>query len=233
MNGTGEATNDAFAATSGQSGATMAAWERFVGGEDAVGGVRPEILASWYRCREQYQVDPHLAQAPPAPSEEPGTGEQWLLHGTVFAELGGAAALAAAEVESASGIVTVTDADGCVLASWGEAKTLGLAAESNLAPWSAWPERTTGTNGMGTALECHELVTVQGPEHWCQGVHDGACAGVAIRDAATDKAIAVLNVSLRGTRIAARLGEWLRRNAASVQNGLGKRERQSGIAHAR
>jgi PAS domain-containing protein len=229
MNGTGEATNDAFAGTSGNASATMAAWEHFVSGADSVQGVRPQILASWFRCREQYQVDPHLAQAPPAPSEEPGTGEQWLLHGTVFAELGGAAAMAAAEVESASGIVTVTDADGCILASWGDRKTLGLAAESNLSPWSAWPERTTGTNGMGTALECHELVTVQGPEHWCQGFHDWACAGVAIRDAATDKAIAVLNVSLRGTRIAPGLGEWLRRNASSVQAGLRKRERQSGI----
>ena len=229
MNGTAEATNDTAALTSGRANATMAAWERFVGGEDTVRGVRPEILASWYRCREQYQVDPHLAQAPPAPGDELAPGEHSLLHGTVFAELGGAAALAAPDAESLGGIITVTDSGGRILASWGDRKTLGLAEESNLAPWSAWPEWTTGTNGMGTALECHQPVTVQGAEHWCQGFHGWACAGVAIRDVATDKAIAVLNVSLCGAAIPARLTAWLRQNAGSVQAGLRKRERQSGI----
>lgn len=229
MNGITGATNDADAATKGHASATMAAWERFVGGEDTARGVRPEILASWYRCREQYQVDPHLAQAPPAPGDGLGGDDHSLLHDTVFAELGGAAAMAASDAESVSGIITVTDSSGRILATWGDRKTIGLAEESNLAPWSAWPERTTGTNGMGTALECRHPVIVEGPEHWCQGFHDWACAGVAIRDAATDKAIAVLNVSLRGMLVPPRLADWLRQNAASVHAGLSKRERRSGI----
>jgi hypothetical protein len=229
MNGTPDATNDAAATTSGDTGATLAAWECFVGGADTVQGVRPEILASWYRCREQYEVDPHLAQAPPAPGEGPGRGDHSLLHGTVFAELGGAAATAASDAESVSGIITVADSGGRILASWGDRKTLGLAEDSNLAPWSAWPEWTTGTNGMGTALECHQPVTVQGPEHWCQGFHSWTCAGVAIRDVATDKAIAVLNVSMRGLGVPPRLTDWLRQNATSVQADLRKRERRSGI----
>ena len=232
MNGTAQATNDSPDGTSGRrggAGATLAAWERFVGGEDTVRGVRSEILASWYRCREQYQVDPRLAHAPPAPREEPGEGESSLLHGTVFAELGGVAALAAPDAESLSGIITVTDSGGRILATWGDRKVLGLAQESNLAAWSAWPERTTGTNGMGTALEVHKPVTVLGAEHWCQGFHGWACAGVAIRDAATDTPIAVLNVSLRGSSLPARLTSWLAQNAAVVQAGLGQRERASGI----
>jgi hypothetical protein len=194
-----------------------------------VQGVRPEILASWYRCREQYQVDPRLAQAPPAPYDEGAVGEPSLLHGTVFAELGGAAAVAAGEAESAGGLITVADSGGRILATWGDRKAIGLAAESNLAPWSAWPERTTGTNGMGTALECRQLVTVLGAEHWCQGFHDWACAGVAVRDVATDAAIAVLNVSLRGVAIPPGLSAWLHQNTATVQAGLRKRERASGI----
>lgn len=229
MNGITGATNDPAATTNGSARATMAAWERFVGGEDTAQGVRPEILASWYRCREQYQVDPHLAQAPPAPGDGLGGDDHSLLHDTVFVELGGAAAMAAGEAESVSGIITVTDSGGRILGTWGDRKTLGLAEESNLAAWSAWPEWTTGTNGMGTALECRQTVTVQGPEHWCQGFHGWACAGVAIRDAATDKAIAVLNVSLRGSHVPPRLADWLRQNATTVQAGLGKRERRSGI----
>ena len=232
MNGTAQATNDPTDGTSGRhdkAGVALAAWERFVGGEDTVRGVRSEILASWYRCREQYQVDPRLAHAPPAPRDEPGAGGASLLHGTVFAELGGVAALAAPDAESLGGIITVTDSGGRILATWGDHKVLGLAQESNLAPWSAWPERTTGTNGMGTALECHQLVTVQGSEHWCQGFHGWACAGVAIRDAATDTPVAVLNISLRGQSLPTRLTGWLAQNAATVQAGLGKRERGSGI----
>jgi sigma-54 dependent transcriptional regulator, acetoin dehydrogenase operon transcriptional activator AcoR len=137
--------------------------------------------------------------------------------------------MAASDAESVNGIITVADSGGRILATWGDRKTLGLAEESNLAPWSAWPEWTTGTNGMGTALECSQPVTVLGPEHWCQGFHDWACAGVAIRDAATDNPIAVLNVSMRGIAMPQRLGDWLRENSASVQAGLRKRERRSGI----
>jgi PAS domain-containing protein len=246
MNGTACATNDPASGTSGRppnsrsprgparrarrpAAAVQVAWEQFVGGQDAVRGVRPEILASWYRCREQYQVDPRLAQAPPAPGDDAAAGEPSLLHGTVFAELGGAAALAASEAESVGGIITVADSGGRILATWGDRNTLGLAAESNLAPWSAWPERTTGTNGMGTALQCRQPVTVLGAEHWCQGFHDWACAGVAVRDVATDTAIAVLNVSLRGVVIPPGLSAWLRQNTATVQAGLRQRERASGI----
>jgi hypothetical protein len=246
MNGTAGATNDPASGTSGRppdptspgglapparrpASAALAAWERFVGGEDAVQGVRPEILASWYRCRDHYRVDPRLAQAPPAPRDEAGAGESSLLHGTVFTELGGAAALAASEAEAVGGIITVADFGGRVLASWGDRKALNLAAESNLAPWSAWPERTTGTNGMGTALECRQPVAVLGAEHWCQAFHGWACAGVAVRDVATDTAIAVLNVSLRGAAIPPRLSSWLHQNTATVQAGLRTRERASGI----
>jgi hypothetical protein len=231
MNGAVEVTNDVYAATSGDAGggdrgsATMAAWESFVNGENTVHGVRPEILASWFRCRERYQVDPHLAQAPPAPCE----GRHSLVHDTVFTELGGLAATAACDVQMLGGIITVADQDGRILASWGDRETLRVAEDANLAPWAAWPERTTGTNGMGTALECHEPVTVQGPEHWCQAFHDWACSGVAVRDVVTDEAIAVLNVSLLGAPMPARLTGWLRECSTIVQAGLRKRERRSGI----
>jgi len=226
MSGTARATNDR---TSPTSGSALSAWERFVGGEDPVQGIRPHILASWYRCREKYQVDPRLAQAPPASRDDPAGAEPTLVHSTVVAELGGAAALAAAEAEPLGGIITVTDSGGRILSAWGNRKTLGLAKEFNLAPWSAWPESTTGTNGMGTALECHQPVTVQGPEHWCQGLHGWACAGVAIRDVATDTAIAVLNVSVRNPSVPTGLTRWLRQSAATVQAGMRERERASGI----
>ena len=72
MNGAKGPTNGAPAATSGTalSGDSLrritAARERFAAGADSVRGVRPEILMSWYRCREEYEVDPGLDRAPAA-----------------------------------------------------------------------------------------------------------------------------------------------------------------------
>src|ERR687893_162944 len=88
--------------------AVTAARERFLAGDDRVRGVRPEVATSWYRCREQYHVDPRLNQAPPASAQDESSAEHTLEHEIVFAQLGGAAALIASEVEHAGGVVTVT-----------------------------------------------------------------------------------------------------------------------------
>ena len=69
------------------------AWERFVGGDDHVRGVRPEVVISWHRCREKYRVDPHLTEAPAAPAEV----DHSLEHDVIFTELGGLAMSAARE----------------------------------------------------------------------------------------------------------------------------------------
>lgn len=169
----------------------VGAWERFVAGEDGIEGVRPEILMSWYRCRENYQVDPGLACAPAATSRS----EHSLDHDVVFTELGGAAASVAREIEAHNGVVTVADGTGRILASWGDRATLTRAKESNLAPWSCWAEWASGTNGMGTALEARGPAVIRGAEHWCKGFHDWLCAGQAVRDVVTGEPVAILNVS--------------------------------------
>ncbi len=44
---------------------------RFVAGEEVKAGVRPEVLQSWYRCRDTYGVDPARERAPSSPTREP------------------------------------------------------------------------------------------------------------------------------------------------------------------
>src|SRR5579875_648007 len=101
MNGAKDRTNGISSATSGTALAddslkkTADAWERFAAGADTVRGVRPEILTSWYRCREEYEVDPRLERAPPAAAE---VSAHSIEHDVVFAELGGSATSAAREV---------------------------------------------------------------------------------------------------------------------------------------
>lgn len=75
------------------------------------------------------------------------------------------AALAGQWLEGEDGIVAVADGCGRVLASWGDRAARERAEETNLAPWSVWAENTTGTNGMGTALDTRGAVTMTGPEH--------------------------------------------------------------------
>lgn len=205
-------------------GTVLAAWERFVQGEDHVPGVRPEVAISWHRCREQYRVDPHLTQAPVAVAEVDHTPE----HDVVFAELGFRAASVAHEVGAIGGVVTVTDATGRILAEWGDQATLAIANDSNLAPWFCWSECAAGTNGMGTALEAHGPVLIRGAEHWCQAFHSWVCAGVAVRDVVTGDPIAVLNISCWRGQLPAVAGSWLANAVTKTQCTLRRRARNSG-----
>jgi PAS domain-containing protein len=190
--------------------------ERFVAGEDVVGGVRPGILISWYRCREEHNVDPGLAWAPPA--AEPG--EHPLSHDVVFAELGGLAVAAARDVDIRGGLVTVTDGAGRVLCASGGRRALHRAADSNLAPWASWAESACGTNGMGTALEDSGLSVVRGPEHWCSGFHGWNCAGIPVRDSVTHEPLAVLNISCWNAPLPTGASTWLRKAARTLEGRL-------------
>jgi hypothetical protein len=202
--------------------------ERFLAGDDRVRGVRPEIATSWYRCREQYHVDPALDRAPAASVDEQPTTEHTLENEVVFANLGGAAASIAPEVESLGGVVTVTDGIGRILTVQGDVNTLRRARESNMAPWSCWSEWATGTNGMGTALEAPGPVLISGPEHWCTGFDEWVCGGVAVRDPVTDDAVAVLDVSTWRHNLPAQAAGWLSNAVSGVRGILRQRARDSG-----
>src|SRR4051795_10884164 len=208
--------------------AVTAARERFLEGDDRVRGVRPEVVTSWYRCREQYHVDPSLSEAPPASAHDGPPSEQALEHEIVFAQLGGAAASIATEVENIGGVVTVADGAGRILTVHGDKQTLWRARDSNMAPWSCWSEWATGTNGMGTALEARGPVLISGPEHWCAGFQEWVCAGVAVRDAVTRDAVAVLDVSTWRAHLPPQAAGWLSKAVSGARAILRQRARDSG-----
>ncbi|MFD8075437.1 LytTR family transcriptional regulator DNA-binding domain-containing protein [Streptomyces sp. NPDC059718] len=205
-------------------GPVLAAWERFVQGEDHVPGIRPLVAISWQRCREQYRVDPHLTKAPVAVAKPDHTPE----HDVVFAELGFRAAAVTHEVGNLGGLVTVADATGRILAAWGDHATLARADDCNLAPWFCWSECAVGTNGMGTALEAHGPVPIRGAEHWCQAFHNWVCAGIAVRDVVTREPIAVLNVSFWRSGLPAAAESWLASAVTMTRYQLKRRARDSG-----
>jgi hypothetical protein len=166
--------------------------------------------------------------APAASAQDEPSGEHTLEHEIVFAQLGGAAASIATEVESLGGVVTVTDGAGRILSVQGDKDTLRRARESNMAPWSCWSEWATGTNGMGTALEAPGPVLISGPEHWCTGFDEWVCAGVAVRDPVTDDPIAVLDVSTWRAHIPTEAGGWLSKAVGGAREILRQHARDSG-----
>jgi sigma-54 dependent transcriptional regulator, acetoin dehydrogenase operon transcriptional activator AcoR len=208
--------------------AVTEARDRFMAGDDRVRGVRPEVATSWYRCREQYHVDPSLSKAPPASVQDESSAEHTLEHEIVFAQLGAAAASIATEVESVGGVVTITDGSARVLTVQGDKQTLHRARNSNMAPWSCWSEWATGTNGMGTALEAPGPVLISGPEHWCTGFHEWVCGGVAVRDPVTQDPVAVLDVSAWDASLPPQAAAWLSKAVSGARAILRQRAHDSG-----
>ena len=167
------------------------AWERFARGEEVRGGVRADILLTWHRCRDDYGVDPQRERAEAAPDDAPHRADGVV----VAAELGAAAVSIASDVEAIGGIVSVADGTGRVLSAWGEKRAIARARDQNLGPWFGWAEPSTGTTGIGLALESPGPVRVVGAEHWCSPFHDWSCSAIAVRDPATNDAVGVIAVS--------------------------------------
>lgn len=210
--------SDSLVATSSAREVTRA-WERFADGEDIETVVRPEILASWYRCRDRYEVDRTLDVAPGAGGDD----VQRLDNDVIFTTLGGLGALAGREVERDCAIVTVTDGEGRVLGTWGDPSAQRRAELHNLAPWSSWSEQCTGTNGMGTSLEVSGPVTVTGPEHWCEAFHRWACAGISIRDVVTGAPVASINISRWNAPLSEFVPKWLKKAVTCVEQEIYRR----------
>jgi len=194
--------------------------ERFLAGEDVSGGVRPDVLLSWYRCRDDYKVDPYQERAPSARERE---ASQLLEEKVVVTELAGVAKAIEPDVEAIGGLVAVTDARGGILAAWGDRDTLQQADNANLTARFAWSEQGAGTNGMGTALMSDGPIIIRGPEHWCAGFHEWDCAGVAIRDPVTRTPLGALDVSSPKAPLPTSVLTWLRKAQQTIESGLRER----------
>lgn len=201
-------------AESGEQDRVAAAWERFVAGDDAVPGVRPSILLSWYRCRDVYKVSPDLEVAPEGREHV----EHTLRQDGILTELGRAAGAAESELRQA--LINVTDGTGLVVGTWGPRSQRRHADEVGLAYGFVWSEQSCGTNGMGTALERPGLADVRGAEHWCRGFHGWFSYGIAIRDPVSHAALAAIDVSRWGEDPSSRAAQWLRRTAAALESEL-------------
>ena len=191
--------------------------ERFLAGEDVSSAVRPGVLLSWVRCRDDYRVDPSQARAPSSPEREPC---QLLDEKVVVTQLAGLAKAIEDDVAAIGALVAIADSRGGILATWGDSATLRLADDVNLAPRCAWSEPGTGTNAIGTALDTDGPIAIRGSEHWCRGFADWDSAGVALRDQVARRPLGVLGVASRKRPLPTAVLSWLRWAQESIESGL-------------
>jgi hypothetical protein len=189
---------------------------RFAAGQSVERGVRAEILLSWHRCRDDYQIDPSQAYAPPAKQDSGDSPKSaWAL-----AELTAVGMSLLTEVESLDGVLAITDGAGRVLLARGQRNHLHQAERNNLAPWFAWAERGTGTNGVGTALHERNGILIHRAEHWSEAFQSWSCAGIPITDPTTGRPLAAMNVSSWSRPLPDSVLPWLQRSVKGIEEAL-------------
>lgn len=78
-------------------------------------------------------------------------------------------------------IVTISDADGILLATRGE-RLPDKLLHHHTTPGVCWTERVFGANALGTALEEDRAVHMVGAEHYIADLHGMSCAATPLHD---------------------------------------------------
>jgi len=176
-----------------QQRAALAAWDQAIasGRTDLLDHARDVVAQSWRRSLTA-KLDPGLPRAPLVLDEEAlhrRRERPWLRV---------AEAALAPHIENIAGcnhILTVFDADGCMLSSVGAPQTLEGLREIQFMPGATWDEHVVGTNGPGTALVLRRPIHVIGAEHFCEAWHPWHCAAVPMFDPETSELLGALDIS--------------------------------------
>ncbi|MDQ0467632.1 sigma-54-dependent Fis family transcriptional regulator [Labrys wisconsinensis] len=86
------------------------------------------------------------------------------------------------EAQAMGSVVILTDPDGIILDTLGDAEFAGRAAQVALRPGVRWSEGGTGTNAIGTALYERRPIEVHGGEHYFETHAILTCAAAPIFD---------------------------------------------------
>ena len=200
-----------------------AARERFAAGADTVRGVRPEILMSWYRCREEYEVDPGLERAPPQPRRVlTRSSATWYSPSSVAWPRRPRRRSRASTVSPPWPIPTDT--------SW----HAGQPAHPSAGRGQTWHPGPPGRSGHAgpTAWELPWIATVPSwsgvPNTGAEAFTRGRAPALAVRDVVTDDPLAVLNVSCWKTALPDPVLPRLRQVAAATEAKLRQRANHCG-----
>ncbi|GGF99554.1 signal-transduction and transcriptional-control protein [Paenibacillus albidus] len=154
-------------------------WEHFISSGECAAGTKPEIAASWRRCR-QAGVDPMCGKGMQVSEEELATRLQekkqllsvakpvmnsiyQIIKDTVYA-------------------IVLTDQDGVLLHTMLNKELEPECVKVNFVEGAKWDELSVGTNAVGTALAINDAIQVLGGEHYCTSHHAWTCSAAPIHD---------------------------------------------------
>ncbi|MEA2146582.1 MAG: sigma-54 dependent transcriptional regulator, acetoin dehydrogenase operon transcriptional, partial [Solirubrobacteraceae bacterium] len=169
-------------------------WDAFQAQGTIVGGVRPEIAASWRRCDAQELT----SELPAVPLDEGAlqgfdhagqARHQFLVAARRLADA------LAEELCDAAAAVIVCDDFGVVLYRAGDRDILRRAGAVNLVPGGVWSEQEAGTNGVGLALELGAPAHVHAAEHYVGAFHGFSCTAAPVRHPITREVLGIFGLT--------------------------------------
>ncbi|MFD8385510.1 GAF domain-containing protein [Streptomyces sp. NPDC059679] len=192
--------------------ALEAAHEQFLNDRIPMRAVRDCILASWRRSRS-LGVE----------AEDPG----WLYNEDLDTQglLTAAAQPVLDELEIRLGsqrvALAICDGQGMVIQRRVRDSALGrLFREALLIPGFGFPERTSGTNGIGTALAERRPVYIAGPEHFAHAFDSFTCAAAPVREPLSGRIEGVLDITSLRTDAAPPMLDYVRAAATAIERRL-------------
>jgi transcriptional regulator of acetoin/glycerol metabolism len=152
-----------------------------------VGDVRPVVAASWQRSRS-LGVD--------ALSPTPGYHADLDTDGRLVSAARPVLDRLADEVAELALSIALTDANSRLLLRVDTEQRIGRLLDSvHFAPGFDYGESAVGTNGVGTAFESRQPVTISGPEHFSERLQAFSCTGAPIRDPLSGRVAGVLDIT--------------------------------------
>ena len=143
-------------------------------------GVSPLIVDSWLRCRGRGMAADDRAEAEHAGRlqlAEAREGNRGLLD---YAS--GVMEHVFEQIRASGSLVILSDPQGMILHSLGDAEFVDRASRVALQPGACWSEAARGTNAIGTAIVTEAPTVVLGGEHYLDRNGFLSCTAAPIRD---------------------------------------------------
>ena len=174
--------------------------------------VRPLVAASWRRSRTM-GVDA-MTPAPSFHTDLDTDGRLASAARPVLHRL-------ADEVSGLALSIALTDAQSRLLLRIDTEVGIGQLLDSvHFAPGFDYGESAVGTNGVGTAVESRQPVTISGPEHFAERLQAFACVGAPVRDPFTGRVTGVLDITCLVEDSSPILRSLVRAGAADLEKHL-------------
>lgn len=179
---------------SGGERAVMAAWEKFLSGDDLPdNAVRRMVEDSWRRCFDT-GVSPGQCSAPVVVDDD-GMQSLQQRHRDLIEAAKPVMAHARDFLSESGTMMILTDPKGVILWVEGDPGAKFRGNDVKLVPGALWDESASGTNAIGTALASGQPIQICASEHFCEGVKRWTCSASVIRDPFDGALLGALDIS--------------------------------------